>query len=92
VLGVSTDPAIAIALAKQLPAADRDLASISDEGVWIQESFRAAKTHAYAAPIGAGAGPYQMTAGYEATARALAVERLAVAGARLATLLNEALR
>ena len=92
ILGVSTDTAIAIEKAKQLPAADPQLASIHDEAVWIRESFEAAQARVYVPPIGIGGGPYEVTDNYTAAAQGLAVQRIALAGARLANLLNDALR
>ncbi len=92
ILGVSTDMTIAIDKAKQLPLADPQLASIEDETVWIRESFEAAQTQVYVPPIGVGVGPYQVTDGYTAMAQALAGQRIALAGARLANLLNHALK
>ena len=92
VLGVNTEVATAIEKSKQLPAADPQLASIGDEVVWIQESFEAAQTHVYVLPIGVGVGPYEVTDNYTAAAQELAARRIALAGARLANLLNEALR
>lgn len=92
ILGVSTDTTTAIDKAKQLPAADPQLASISDESIWIKESFEAAQTHVYVSPIGAGIGPYEVTDSYKAAAQELAAQRIALAGTRLANLLNDALR
>jgi hypothetical protein len=92
VLGISTDTAMAIEKAKQLPAADPQLASVSDESVWIRESFEAAQTQVYVPPIGIGVGPYEVSGEYKAAAQELAMQRLALAGARLANLLNESLR
>ena len=92
ILGVSTDTTTAIDKAKQLPVAEPQLASISDEGIWIQESFDAAQTHVYVSPIEVGVGPYEVTEGYKAAAQELASQRIALAGARLANLLNDALR
>jgi hypothetical protein len=91
-LGVSTDTATAIEQAKQLPVVDPDLAAIADEAVWIRESFEAAQTHVYAPPIGLGVGPYEVTDRYTSAARELALQRIALAGVRLANLLNDALR
>lgn len=90
--GVSTDTAAAIEHAKHLPAADPQLASVGDEAVWVRESFEAAQAWVYASPIGVGAGPYEVTDGYVSAARDLAAQRAALAGARLAHLLNEALQ
>ena len=92
ILGVSIDTATAIEKAKQLPTPDPQLASITDEGVWIQESFSAARTHVYVSPIEVGLGPYELTESYIAAAQELATQRIALAGVRLANLLNEALQ
>lgn len=92
ILGVSRDTTTAIEKARQLPAPDPQLASISDEGIWIQESFSAARTHVYVSPIEVGVGPYELTESYTAAAQELAAQRIALAGARLANLLNEALQ
>jgi hypothetical protein len=92
VLGTSNKPQDAITAASQLPAPSAALASIGDEKVWINESFGAAKTHAYASPIGPGLGPFTLTAAYKSDALRIAKERVALAGTRLANLLNEAFR
>lgn len=92
VLGVSTDTAIAIEKAKRLPMADPLLASIGDESVWIQQSSEAAQTHVYIPPVDLGVGPYEVTDEYMAAAQKLAAQRVALAGVRLANLLNDALR
>ena len=92
VLGSSMDATSAIENAKQLPPADPQLAAISNEEIWIQESFEAAQTRVYVAPIGGGVGPFELTDGYRSAARELAAQRIALAGARLASLLNEALK
>ena len=92
ILGVSIDTTTAIEKAKQLPTPDPQLASLSDEGIWIQESFSAARTNVYVSPIEVGVGPYVVTDSYKAAAQELAAQRIALAGARLANLLNDALR
>lgn len=45
----------------------------------------------YATPVGAGSAPYALTAAYRDRARIVARERIALAGRRLAVLLNNAL-
>lgn len=80
-----------IAFADGLPAPNPTLAAIADEGVWVQESFAAAKQYAYASPIGSGGGPYAVTDAYRNKAKAVAKDRAVLAGARLAALLNTAL-
>ena len=71
---------------------DARLASIADEKVWIDESFKAAKADVYVQPIGVGAGPFALTDGYKSAALSLAKQRVALAGTRLANLLNAALK
>jgi hypothetical protein len=65
---------------------------VRDEGAWTQESFQEAQTAVYVAPVEGGAGPYALTPAYLERARTLAAQRIALAGARLANLLNEALK
>jgi hypothetical protein len=70
-----------------------DLASISDEMTWIDESFDAAQTVAYATPISADPDtPSSLPDTYKRNASKNAKERVALAGARLANLLATALR
>jgi hypothetical protein len=46
----------------------------------------------YRHPIGATNGPFEITEGYKKAARAISEERIALAEARLAKLLNDFLR
>jgi len=46
----------------------------------------------YVAPIGAGDGPFTITPAYRIAAKKLAEQRVALAGVRLANLLNEELK
>jgi hypothetical protein len=78
--------------AKKLPKADATLAAKSDEKFWIAESFAESKSKVYAAPISAGDGPYTLTSAYKKAAGKLAKQRVALAGARLANLLNSELK
>lgn len=64
----------------------------ADPAVWVRESVELAWTTVYTAPIGEGEGPYHLTSAYTARARAVARQRLAQAGARLAGLINAQLR
>lgn len=89
-LGTSEDYKAALAIAKTL-VPEPNLAAISDEAIWIEESFLAAKQTAYATPIGIDEGPYNLTDTYKAAALKVAEGRIALAGIRLAHLLNEAL-
>ena len=85
-------PAAVIAVARTLPEPDAAAAAKRDERDWIAESFALAREKVYGPPIGPGAGPYQPTTGYRNMARALVRKRIALAGARLANLLNGELR
>jgi hypothetical protein len=92
VLGTSKKPTDAIAAAERLAKAPAATATITDEKVWIQESFEAARQFAYAPPVGPGAGPYQLDADYKKNAHTEAQARVALAGARLANLINSNLK
>jgi hypothetical protein len=85
-------PADALALSVQLPtpAAHR----IADLRVqdWLDESGRIARQVVYQPPIGPGSGPYLLTPAYRDQARRVARTQVALAGRRLAVLLNNALR
>jgi hypothetical protein len=91
VTGTSEAPANARTQAAELVAADPALAAIDDAAAWIAESLEAAKTSVYVAPIGAGTGPFPLDAHYQTQAHRLALRRVALAGARLAALINHAL-
>jgi hypothetical protein len=79
------------AAADKLPKPDAKGAAVRDEAVWIQEGFELAQTKVYVPPIGVGDGPFAVTPAYQAAASALGKQRMALAGARLANLLNDAL-
>lgn len=63
-----------------------------DEKDWVAEGFQEAKQVVYAPPVGPGNGPYALTLQYKKTAGKLAKLRVALAGARLAKLLNDELK
>ena len=77
--------------AAALPKAPAAKAAIRDPATWIQEGQELARTVVYTAPIGAGAGPFSIDAAYQKRALALGKQRIALAGARLANLLNDCL-
>lgn len=79
------------AAAAKLPKADAKLAQVSDPSAWIDEGFALAKRVVYVPPVGAGNGPFTIDSRYQTAAYHVALEQLALAGARLANLLNEAL-
>ena len=91
-LGRSNKLYTVIGAARKLPMAEAALAARSDEKDWIAESFIEAKQTVYAAPIAAGDGPFTLTPAYKRDAAGLAKQRVALAGARLANLLNTELK
>jgi hypothetical protein len=78
--------------AAALPRAKASEVQISDEMAWVDEGFQLAQTKIYVAPIGVGAGPFPIDAAYQRAAAALARQRIGLAGARLANLLNDCFR
>src|SRR5438876_7947498 len=87
-VGTSKSPKRAISFAKKLPSADPTLAQKSAVKDWIAESFQDAQQDVYVTPVGAGNGPFSLTAKYKTDTKALAQERIALGGARLANVLN----
>jgi hypothetical protein len=87
----NADRDAAMAAAQDLPPPPARLAKVRDEAVWIDEGVEVAKTHAYRAPIGVGEGPFTLDAAYAHAAKAVARKRAALAGARLARVLTDAL-
>jgi hypothetical protein len=87
--GYATAPAEAAA--DKLAKPDAKAAAVSDVTEWITEGLTLAETKIYAPPIGVGDGPFAITPAYQDAAYALGKQRIALAGARLANLLNDAL-
>jgi hypothetical protein len=89
-LGTSKTATAAIAAAKKLPtpSGTPDLLTAT----WLTESEQAAEGRVYVSPIQAGTGPYTLTKAYRTAARSTARERVALAGARLAAVLNAELK
>jgi len=92
ILGTSSDPNAAVTVGQGLPTPDATSAGKSDAADWVTESFEDAKSAVYAAPIAAGLGPFTITTPYKNAARTLAKKRVALAGARLANMLNSELK
>jgi hypothetical protein len=83
---------LAITYAKALAPADPVLAKKMDASDWINESFNIAETSVYTAPVGAGDGPFVITQAYMDNAKQIAAERVALAGQRLANIINNELK
>lgn len=91
-LGSAPTPEQALTEAQALPKAPDALAHIADDKIWLQESATIARHTVYAPPIGAALGPFHLTPEYEAVAHQVARGRAALAGRRLAALINANLR
>ena len=78
--------------ARKIPKANATLAAKSDEKEWVRESFQETKQQVYSPPIESGDGPFTLSEAYKEAAKRLAKERVALAGARLANLLNKELK
>jgi S1/P1 Nuclease len=92
VVGDNEKPRPAINAARRLPAAKASLVAITDESKWVQESFDGARASVYVPPIRVTGDPFTLTKTYKAKALRLGKQRVALGGARLARLLNDALR
>ena len=78
--------------AKSLPAADPSLACKTSEKDWVAESIQLSTDTVYKTPIAAGSGPFTLTTAYKGNAKSVAQARVALAGQRLANLLNAELK
>lgn len=90
-IGTSSEPQAVITVASALPpqtVAATDL----DVYVWLSESVKLAQTKAYVTPIGDGKGPYTVDQAYCDRLLAVASQRVALAGMRLANVLNTNLK
>ena len=79
-------------LAKTLKAARTRDGAVLDEAIWVRDSFELAQSTVYKPPVGAGRGPFTITAAYRASAKSVARRQIALAGARLANILNADLK
>jgi len=91
-LGTQNDLKTVVKAARKLPKGKASLVAKMDEKDWVAEGFQEAKQVVYAPPVGPGNGPYALTLRYKKTAGKLAKLRVALAGARLAKLLNDELK
>ena len=84
----------AIVLGKILPPVSSKEERSLDTAAWVKESFELAQTTVYRDPIGVDDQLYTIVpdSPYEAEAHKLALNRVALAGARLAEVLNEELK
>jgi len=88
VLGTDEAPVSVLAAAKALPSPSPATANDLDPTHWAANDLTLAETKLYVSPIGPGAGPFTITPSYAMAAKTLATNQVALAGARLAALLN----
>jgi hypothetical protein len=86
--GPAKKPEAALEAAHTLPKAFAKLSQIDDENAWVEDGQKLAQKVAYAPPVGSGAGPYTLDEDYHSAALSVARQQLALAGTRLARLLN----
>jgi S1/P1 nuclease len=96
--GVTSDPSLALKpaadFAKGLATANSTDVNVSDPEKWSDRSFQLAKQDGYVSPVGPGnkdkkGRPFAMTTGYYNTALVDGKAQIALAGARLAKMLND---
>jgi S1/P1 Nuclease len=73
-------------------AVNKIATEVSDPGAWIKKSAELAKQFAYAPPVSTGTNAVLLPREYEMNARNIARSRAALAPARMANLLNSALK
>jgi hypothetical protein len=74
--------------AAALPNPNAARANILTPSVWFSESLALARAQVYRSPIGNGLGPYTLTQAYRTNAGRVATARAALAGVRLANVIN----
>lgn len=75
-------------ISKQLPSANPSKTQILDPKQWADEGVALAQASVYTSPVGPGAGPFVLTPKYEKAALSLARKQVALAGARLAKMIQ----
>ena len=81
-----------IAFAKKVRRPAAAAGAKSSEAVWVQESFTLAQQNVYPGLADNGDGTFTLTAAYKKSALALAKKRVALAGVRLANVINTELK
>jgi len=85
-------PKAAIAAAAKLKKATGAAVAKTDPHVWITESFAIARKTSYGKPIGTTSKTVTVTPAYKKAAAAIGRQRVALGGARLAELFNDAFK
>lgn len=87
-VGSTDSPPSVTAFIRRLPKSAMPDLERTNPNDWAEESFRIAQRVAYSAPIGTAKGPYRLDREYRIVAGSVAERRIALAGERLAKLLN----
>lgn len=93
VMGANNSAEFAAEASARLPRAEPAKAAITDEAIWIAESVALAQDVVYRdIPVETRGTPVRLSVEYKVAARTAAEQQIALAGARLANLINQALR
>jgi hypothetical protein len=89
VVGETNQATVAATFGATLAAPDATAAAVAGVDRWVTESFDLARSRVYKKPpIGVTAGPFSIVSAYRADALSLSKTQIALAGARLANLIN----
>lgn len=89
VVGETNRATVAATFGATLAAPDATAAAVAGVDHWVTESFDLARSRVYKKPpIGVTAGPFSIVSAYRADALSLSKTQIALAGARLANLIN----
>lgn len=91
ILGTSDSVGAADQYAAELHAPAVSRADVADVNTWIRVNAALARSDVYVDPVTNGDGPFRATPAYTEAAKELARRQVALAGARLAAVLEEAL-
>jgi hypothetical protein len=93
VVGETNRATVAASFAETLDAAEAAAAAVTDIDQWITDSFDLARSKVYLNPhVGVTAGPFTISSTYRSETLEIATKQIALAGARLAHLINGNLR
>jgi hypothetical protein len=92
IIGRGETPATAINALSSLPTPNASQANKLNTKDWIDESFNMRSFIYKNPPIGPGNGPFTLDTDYRTKAKTRALRRIALAGMRLANILNNELK
>ncbi len=92
VLGIERNPASVLPFISTLPKASSKQAKNLQVSKWVKESFALCLSKVYVAPVGISDRVEKLTPAYKKNAQKVARQRVSLAGARLANILNNELK